>query len=234
MKLPIQNKLPGIIDLRPKMPPVYDQGNLGSCTAQAFCGLIGYVQPSFNGSRLFLYYCERELQKTISIDSGATLFDGIKSLQKNGVCLERLWPYIISKFAVKPPDNCFKDALNHQALKVRNINSSSLTAMKNCLVCGLSQNPPIGLPFTIGFQVYESFESIQVSRNGIVPMPKPGEQVLGGHAVCVVGYDDSKGYFIVRNSWGSRWGIKGYFYIPYAYLTNPKLATDAWTITLME
>ena len=125
MKLPISNKLPASVNLRNQMPPVYDQGNLGSCTAQAFCGLIAYVQPSFNASRLFLYYCERVLGKTVDIDSGATLSDGIQSLQKNGVCLEQMWPYIISKFAVKPPDICFKDALNHQALKIQNINSSN-------------------------------------------------------------------------------------------------------------
>lgn len=238
MKLPISNKLPGVINLRNQMPPVYDQASLGSCTAQAFCGLIAYVQPSFNASRLFLYYCERVLGKTVDIDSGATLSDGIQSLQKNGVCLERMWPYIISKFAVKPPDICFKDALNHQALKIQNINSSSLSAMKNCLVYGLrganSPKGPKGLPFVIGFLVYSSFESQQVAKTGIVPMPKPGEECLGGHAICVVGFDDSKKWFICRNSWGSGWAIGGYFYMPYAYLSNPNLATDAWTITLME
>lgn len=238
MKLPISNKLPASVNLRNQMPPVYDQGNLGSCTAQAFCGLIGYVQPRFNGSRLFLYYCERVLGKTVDIDSGATLLEGIQALQKNGVCLERLWPYIISKFAVKPPDNCFKDALNHQALKIQNINSSSLSAMKNCLAYGLrgpgSPGGPKGLPFVIGFLVYSSFESAQVAKTGIVPMPKPGEQPLGGHAICVVGFDDSKQWFICRNSWGTRWGIGGYFYMPYAYFLDPKLASDAWTIMLME
>ena len=242
MKLPIQNNLPPSINLRNQMPPVYDQGNLGSCTAQAFCGLIGYIQPNFNGSRLFLYYCERVLEQTTDTDSGATLFDGIQSLQKNGVCLEKMWPYIISKFAQRPPESCFQNALQHQALKtlkMQNINSSSLGAMKNCLAYGIrgpgsSNGPPKGLPFVIGFQVYESFESAQVARTGNVSMPKPGEQCLGGHAVCVVGFDDSKQWFICRNSWGSSWGISGYFYMPYAYLTNPKLSSDAWTITSME
>jgi hypothetical protein len=178
------------------------------------------------------------LGKRVNIDSGATLLEGIQSLQKNGVCIERMWPYIISKFAVKPPEICFKDALNHQALKIQNINSSSLSAMKNCLAYGLrgpgSPGGPKGLPFVIGFLVYSSFESAQVAKTGIVPMPKPEEQTLGGHAICVVGFDDSKQWFICRNSWGTEWGIGGYFYMPYSYLTNPKLATDAWTIIIME
>ena len=224
------------------MPPVYDQGSLGSCTTQALCGLNGYIQPNFNGSRLFLYYCERVLEQTTNTDSGAALFDGIQSLQKNGVCLERMWPYITSKFAEKPPESCFQNALLHQALKtlkMQNINSSNLSAMKNCLVYGLRgpSSPfglPKGLPFVIGFQVYESFESAQVARTGIVPMPKPGEQCLGGHAVCVVGFDDSKQWFIYRNSWSNQWGIGDYFYMPYAYFINHKLASDAWTIILME
>jgi C1A family cysteine protease len=90
------------------------------------------------------------------------------------------------------------------------------------------------LPFVIGFTVYASFESSSVAATGIVPMPRPREQILGGHAVLVCGYEDSKQLFIVRNSWGTRWGVNGYFYIPYAYFTNPSLVSDLWTISKVK
>ena len=226
MVLPVQQNLPSLIDLRNKMPPVYDQGDLGSCTANALCGLIGYDKPGFLGSRLFLYYNERFLENTVSQDSGATLYDGIQSLKNNGICPETDWPYIVKQFSVKPPTKCYQNALKEKALTVKNINTNDLVAMKTCLSSGF--------PFVIGIAVYESFETRQVAATGMVPMPKPKEQCLGGHAVCVVGYDDSKQSFVVRNSWGTNWGIKGYFYIPYTYLTNMNLASDAWTITLMN
>lgn len=98
--------------------------------------------------------------------------------------------------------------------------------MKNCLNQGFS--------FVIGFLVYPSFESPMVAKTGMVPLPKPNEVSLGGHAITIVGYDDSKNSFYARNSWGLNWGLKGYFYIPYSYLSNPNLASDAWTIMVME
>jgi C1A family cysteine protease len=98
--------------------------------------------------------------------------------------------------------------------------------MKACLASGY--------PFIFGFTVYDSFESDAVAKTGIVPMPSKTELVLGGHAVMAVGYDDSKKWFIVRNSWGEDWGDKGYFYIPYDYLTNKNLASDFWTIKLTK
>jgi C1A family cysteine protease len=217
--------LPTLIDLRPKMPPIYDQGHLGSCTANALCALIGYDKPGFCGSRLFVYYNERKLENDIPDDAGATLADGIKTLTVHGVCPESEWPYNPYQFAIKPPAKCYQDALKEKALKVQNV-LCNLQSMKNCLASGF--------PFVVGIAIYESFESIQVASNGVVPMPKPNESCLGGHAVVCVGYDDSKKSWIMRNSWGTSWGLKGYFYLPYAYLTTASLASDAWTITLMQ
>jgi len=214
-----------IVDLRNKMPPVYDQGNLGSCTANALCGLVSYSQNGLLGSRLFLYYNERMVENSIPYDAGATLYDGIKCLQNYGICQETQWPYIISKYAVKPPPNCYKNALKHNALQVKNI-PNDINSMKACL--------DSGFPFVFGFLVYSSFESSFVAKTGIVPMPNTKtEQLQGGHAVVCCGYDDTKQVWIVRNSWGTSWGDNGYCYFPYNYLTS-NLCSDLWNITKME
>lgn len=220
-------KLPAVVDLRPLCPPVYDQGQLGSCTANAIAALFQFdemkestvkaVQPS----RLFIYYNERVMEGSVSTDSGAQIRDGIKSVHKIGVCPETEWPYNISKFAVKPPVKCFADARKYESTTYMRV-SHSLMEMKNCIAQGY--------PFAFGFTVYQSFESDAVAKTGIMPMPKPHEKVIGGHAVAAVGYDDNEQVFIIRNSWGESWGLSGYFKMPYAYITNPKLCSDFWTI----
>jgi C1A family cysteine protease len=219
--------LPKIIDLRtsPKMPPVYDQGNLGSCTANALCAAFSFDLPTFIGSRLFVYYNERLIENSISIDAGASLSDGVKSLKTYGICPESSWPYVISQFASKPPESCYTSALTHKALTAYNI-KNNLLAMQTSLVSGF--------PFVVGILVYSSFESQQVAKTGIVPMPGPKDQLLGGHAVLVCGYNDLKKQFIVRNSWGTNWGDAGYFYLPYAYLLNSRLSSDLWTINTVS
>lgn len=219
----VQQLLPKGIDLRFKFPPVFDQGNLGSCTANALCGIIAYNNPKLIGSRLFLYYNERKLENDIPDDSGALISDGIKCLLTYGICLETEWSYNISKFAVKPPQICYNTALKHRAITVEHINNNFIS-MKNALVNKW--------PFVVGILVYESFETIAVARTGIVPMPNTlKEQLLGGHAVVCVGYDDNKDYWIMRNSWGKAWGDNGYFYLPYPYLLDCNLTSDLWTIS---
>jgi C1A family cysteine protease len=148
------------------------------------------------------------------------LRDGIKTLAKQGVCSEKSWPYKISKFTVKPNVACYKEALKHQIISYHRI--LTLDEMRACLA--------EGFPFVFGFTVYESFESQEVARTGVVNMPKRSEQVMGGHAVMAVGYDDSQERFIVRNSWGTSWGIKGYFTMPYKYIADRNLSDDVWTI----
>ena len=223
--------LPAKVDLRPHCPPVYDQGQLGSCTGNAIAGAVQFdrekqkLKPDFVPSRLFIYYNERVIEGTVESDSGAQIRDGIKSVAKQGVPPETDWPYDIAKFAHKPPAKAYTDALKDQAVSYSRV-SRTLSQMKGCLASGY--------PFVFGFTVYDSFESDQVAKTGIVPMPGHGESVLGGHAVLAVGYDYSQQRFIVRNSWGPHWGMKGYFTIPYAYLTERGLSSDFWTIRLME
>jgi C1A family cysteine protease len=219
-------RIPNVVDLRSGCPPVEDQGNLGSCTAQALVGAMEFLENKEgvvfeDFSRLFIYYNERVIQRTVESDSGATLRNGIKTLKKQGVCSEKLWPYKISRFKTRPSKKSYKDALDHTISVYRRI--TSLNDMKGCLASGF--------PFVFGFSVYESFESVAVSRTGIVPMPAAGERLLGGHAVMAVGYDDMTKRFLIRNSWGSEWGMDGYCAMPYEYLANPNLAADFWTIS---
>lgn len=225
IRKPIVEKLPVSIDLRKYCSKVEDQGELGSCTSQALVGSLEFLENKDNVhfedlSRLFVYYSERVIEGTVSSDSGATLRDGIKVLNKIGVCRENLWPYIISKFRNKPTSKCYTNAKNHLITSYYRINT--LNDMKACLADGF--------PFVFGFSVYDSFESDIVAKTGIVPMPGKGEQLLGGHAVCAIGYDDETQRFLVRNSWGENWGDKGHFTIPYAYLEDRNLSEDFWYI----
>jgi C1A family cysteine protease len=222
-------KLPTYVDLRPKMPAVYDQLQLGSCTANGIAGAVQYERrrqnlgPDFVPSRLFIYYNERAMEGTVGTDSGAMIRDGIKSVASQGVCPEMEWPYVISQFAVTPPSNCYGEAVRFRALSYLSV-PQTVTQMKGCLAQGF--------PIIFGFTVYESFESDAVARTGNVPFPGYNEAVLGGHCMLCVGFLDNYQYFICRNSWGPAWGASGYCYLPYSYLTDAALASDFWTIRL--
>jgi C1A family cysteine protease len=219
--------LPPNVDLRSACPDVYDQGDLGSCTANAIAGALEFDQMKqqtadvFPPSRLFIYYNERVMENTVDDDAGAMIRDGIKSVAKLGAPHEAIWPYAIAKFKIKPNARAFKDATRHRAVLYQRL-TPTLQQLKGCLA--------EGYPFVFGFSVYDTFESDAVAKTGIVPMPKPKEKQLGGHAVMAVGYDDATERFLVRNSWGPKWAIAGYFTMPYAYLTDDNLADDFWTI----
>jgi len=219
--------LPVVVDLRPSMPPVYDQGSLGSCTANAIAAAydyergkqgLGFITPS----RLFVYANER-LNECVQLtdDSGAQIRDGVASVAKQGVCPESEWPYDISQFSVVPPQSCYDDALKDQVLQYHAVDLYDIKA-------ALAQAQPV----IIGISVFDSFENSQVSQTGVVPMPGPNESCLGGHAVLIVGYDCNKGVYIMRNSWGSGWGQSGYFTLPFAYLEQN--GSDFWTLVQVE
>jgi C1A family cysteine protease len=223
-------KLPPKVDLRAQCPPVYDQGQLGSCTANAIAAAIEFDQMKqkmeyFMPSRLFVYYNERAMEGTIDSDSGAQIRDGIKSINKQGDCPEKLWPYIVVRFADKPSASCYTNAVKHKAVLYQRV-SRIANQMKGCLASGY--------PFVFGFSVYESFMNPTIAKSGHAVMPKPKESLEGGHAVLAVGYDDVHQWFIVRNSWGIVWGLEGYFTMPYDYLLDEHLSDDFWTIRTVK
>jgi C1A family cysteine protease len=231
---------PATLDLRTFCPPVYDQGQIGSCTGNAIAAALEFDMmkqtpgAAFTPSRLFIYYNERVIEGTVGSDAGANIRDGVKSVASVGDCPETLWPYDDTpalqpgnvfppnaRAAMAPSDDCFDNAIKHKALQYLSIDQN-LADMKDCLASGS--------PFVFGFTVFPSFESDLVASTGKVPMPGADEQTIGGHAVMAVGYDDQAQVFIVRNSWGTAWGDAGYFYMPYAYLLDDNLSDDFWVI----
>src|SRR6185437_870347 len=215
------------VDLTPNMPPVFDQGQLGSCTANALLGAYEYEmlkqkEPLMNLSRLYLYYQERAMEGTVSQDAGAEIQDGVKVLQTTGVCRESLWPYDISKFAVTPPAAAAADAGSHHVINAQRL-SGTAADIKQTLVNGT--------PIVFGIEVYDSFQTPTSDSTGVIAMPGPNDNVEGGHAIVIVGYDDNKQLFKFRNSWGAGWGDRGYGYLPYAYVTDSNLSSDFWVLS---
>ena len=223
----ISAALPPRVDLRLQFPPPYDQGMLGSCTANAIAGALQFLEGKEGSpapimpSRLFIYYNERALEGSTGSDSGAQIRDGIKTVVREGFCPEAEWPYNIAVFATRPSSGCYSDALKERVSQYLRLTPASVPLL-TCLASGY--------PFVFGFSVYESFETAAVATTGVVHLPHPNERLVGGHAVVAVGYDQPTGRFIVRNSWGVGWGMAGYFTMPFQYLTDPMLAADFWTI----
>jgi len=220
--------LPESVDLRKTCPPIYNQTSLGSCTANASGGSAHYEMlqnglPAYCPSRLFIYYNTRKIEGTVGEDSGATIRGTIKSLATYGFCDEKLWPYDIRKFTKAPPANAYAAASQNKLAAVQYMRvAQTERGLKECLAAGNT--------VVFGFTIYDGFESAEVAKTGIADLPKPGEKALGGHAVTLVGYENAQKRFLVRNSWGTGWGMQGYFVIPFSYLTNPRLAADFWCI----
>jgi C1A family cysteine protease len=219
-------RLPRAVDLRPGMPPVYNQHTLNACSAHAIGALMWYdeineVGPAARApSRLFLYYNERVREREVHHNAPVSLRDGYRSVATRGVCPEHLWPYRVGKFAVQPPRHCYHAAKSVRAVEYFRL-PRDLRRMRACLA--------EGRPFTLGVSIHHSFMAPKVKRTGEVPIPPRGDKVLGGHAMLVVGYHDRSKRFIVRNSWGAGWGLDGYCMMPYAFVMDPTYAWDFWT-----
>jgi hypothetical protein len=203
----------------------------GNCTANAIGGAMEYdalrqvPKQAFTPSRLFIYYNERAMEGTVGKDAGGQIRDGIKSVAKQGDCPETLWSYDAKIVTIKPAEKCYSHARSFRALEYQRI-GHNLNHMKACLASGH--------PFVFGIKVFSSFEGDAVRKSGRLNMPRKGEKVVGLHAVVACGYDDAQQRFIVRNSWGSGWGMRGYFTIPYDYLLDSKISHDFWTIRVVR
>jgi len=216
------------------LPGVYNQGSLGSCTANAVSFAYHCTELKQNNlkrispSRLFLYYNTRALMGKTAVDSGAGIRTTMQAAAANGMCAESMWPYLTSRFADKPSAECYVEGVKCVVNEYISV-PQTLENLKSVLVDGY--------PIAYGFNVYASFD--RVGLDGKMPIPnKATEKINGGHAVCIVGYDDTirfddatqLGGFIVRNSWGVLWGAAGYFYVPYSVMLDTGVCSSFWFI----
>ena len=238
-----RTSFPAQIDLRQWCSPVSDQGRLGSCTAQAAAGLVEYFENRAYSkytpvSRLFIYKATRNLLK-LRGDTGASLRASMGALTLCGAPPETYWPYVINQFDVEPSAFVYALAENYQSTVYYRIDPLGVTGAN--LVDQIKSQLRSNLPMIFGFTVFRSYSQTN-SNGGAFPYPTRNDSVLGGHAVVAVGYDDAKvinntnsgglpttGAFLIRNSWGTSWGDRGYGWLPYQYAADG-LASDWWSL----
>ncbi len=230
-------ELPPSVDLRLRLPDAYDQGRIGSCTANAIAGALEFCRavenlPRLQPSRLFIYWNERNAEGTTTRDAGAIIRDGIKVVASIGCPRESSWSYddtpadpltgifpANAKARQKPSCFAYRYAKDLDAVAYLSV-APAIDQIRGCLAQGF--------PIVFGFQVFAGFESAEVAKTGVVQIPAPGEAALGGHAVLMVGYDDATQRVICRNSWGKAWGDGGYFTLPFNYVEA--YGSDFWSL----
>lgn len=203
--------------------PIFDQGQLGSCTGNATAAGLAIVTGSAPLSRLMAYFNGRAIEGNISHDSGCAIRDVVKGIHKNGLCLESLWPYDVSKFKIAPPAPA--DAEAHDLLA--KISAYERVTTRDGLLHAIVQR----LPVVFGFSVPEYFEGPEVAAGSMVRLPTARDKILGGHAVLGVGYDfrGPVPFVWVRNSWGATWGVRGLFKMDARWFVHPgRLVDDMW------
>ena len=231
--------VPPKVDLRASFSPVEDQGALGSCTAQAAAGLLEYFERHASGkwtdaSRLFLYKVERDLLGWTG-DTGAFLRTAMEALVMFGAPPERYWPYDIAKFDVEPSAFCYAAGSNYKTVKYFRLSPPGTTPAQT--LQNIKTYLAAGFPSMFGFPVYPEYDN--PTPGGLIGYPGPSEKPRGGHANVAAGYDDTLnigndvGALLVRNSWGTGWGLSGYGWLSYQYVLRG-LATDWWSLISAE
>lgn len=217
------------VDPREEMQSPYDQGQLGSCDPNSWVGAAEY-DAILNGndpgilSRLFVYYVGRVLEGTVNFDSGLQGRTGGKVLRKYGAPLEELWPYIVQEFTRKPSERAYETADVNKIGKYIHPGLGGTTEHRIQEFKKVLSNKQT-IPF--GWTVFENFESSAVASSGVLDMPEAGEKKLGGHETVIVGYLKSEPeHCLVRNSWGTEWGLNGYYLMPWEYAASAKYASD--------
>ena len=224
-----------VVDLRGDVVRVYQQGQLASCTANVACAAyellvqkqaseLNHTYYDFSASRLFVYYNSRKITSTTTRNTGTTMRNALKSMRHWGVCHELLWPYLISEFAKEPTSDCYSNAEGNKLVEFHRLTQNQ-HQLRACL--------KEGFPFAFGFNVYDSFE-LEMEDDGKMPLPSYDEKLDGAseiHGVLCVGYNDNTECFTVLNSWGSDFGDRGYFYMPYKYLLDPEQVFGFWKIS---
>lgn len=238
---------PAKTDLRKWCSPIENQLTIGSCSAHAGTGIVEYFQKrAYNtyvpGSRLFLYKTTRNIMQ-VTGDTGAFLRNVMAALALCGVAPEKYWPYNIADFDIEPPAFVYAIADNYEALKYFCHDPAGAKIAPDAVLASIKQYLVAGIPSMFGFWGFNSISNTDVK--GGIPYPCPGESAQWGHAIVAVGYDDAKkikntqcgaettGALLIRNSWGTTWGEKGYGWLPYDYVLN-KLAVDFWSLIGME
>ena len=223
------------VDLRPFCSPIVDQGALGSCTANAAAGLVEYFENKSFGryisaARLFIYKATRDLLG-LTGDTGAYLRSTMEALALFGAPPEQYLPYDISQFDIEPSAFCYAFGANYQSIVYFRLDPSPLTGSQ--VLQSIKAFLDAGFPSMFGFPVYDEYYNVPAS--GLVAFPGPNSTLHGGHANDAVGYDDNlmigpdQGALLVRNSWGTGWGLSGYAWLSYRYVTD-QLAVDWWSI----